>query len=39
MADTYDPPRIEHRTDITDPLIGIVVSGNVDGNSAVFRSI
>ena len=32
MADTYGPPRIEHRTDIGPMLIGVpIASGNADG--------
>jgi hypothetical protein len=40
MADTYDPPRIESRTEMADPLIGAINSANVDGSpSAAFRSV
>ena len=40
MADTkYDPPRIDARTPIDNPLVAAVGSGNVDGGSAAFRSI
>ena len=39
MADTYDPPRIEQRTDIGPMLIGVqIISDNVDA-SAAFRRI
>jgi hypothetical protein len=37
MADTtYDPPRIEERVDITNPLIG---NGSPQLESAVFRPL
>jgi hypothetical protein len=41
MAGTYEPPRIEQRTDIGPQLIGAPVSSlNVDNNvSAAFRSV
>jgi len=29
-TDGYDPPRIEDRASIVDPLIGNIVSGNID---------
>jgi len=39
MADTYEPPGIEERTDIGPNLIGAdVISGNIDA-SAAFRRI
>ena len=40
MADIYDPPRIEQRTDIGVALIGGpgIASGNTDA-SAAFRHI
>ncbi len=36
MADTYDPPRIDERVDITNPLIG---TGSPQPASAVFRPL
>ena len=42
MADTYEPPRIEQRTDIGAALIGGpgIVSTNTDGAiSAAFRPL
>jgi len=42
MGDTYDPPRIEERTDIGVALIGGpgIASGNIDGTiSASFRPL
>ena len=30
MAETYDPPRIQERTDIGEALIGLIISGNTD---------
>ena len=40
MADTYDRPRIQERTDIREALIGTIISGNIDNEvSAAFRAI
>ena len=40
MAGTYEPPRIEARDEIIDPLIGTLASGNIDGSvSAAFRPL
>jgi hypothetical protein len=40
MADTYEAPRIEARTDIGQTLIGELASGNIDvPESAAFRSV
>ena len=40
MAGTYEPPRIEQRTDIGPMLIGVLGSGNVDNEvSAAFRPL
>ncbi len=36
MAGTYDPPRIDERVDITNPLIGVV---SPQPASAVFRPL
>jgi hypothetical protein len=39
MADTYDPPRIEQRTDIGSALIGGPTIGSGVQNSAAFRPL
>jgi hypothetical protein len=41
MPDTYEPPRIEERTEIGPNLIGgiALLSTNVDGSSAAFRPL